>query len=137
MVMPFRSNTAPLVTETAPELAPKAVALPTLSVPALIVVPPLYVLAPVRVNVLELTLVSAKVAPLITPLRAILPVPPTVLFAVIVTVPDLVTAVALVLIRAPPVLLRVLPEPATEILLPEVDIPFKSIKPPLVTVIVP
>ena len=41
MVMPFRSNTAPLVTETVPELAPKAVALPTLSVPALIVVPPL------------------------------------------------------------------------------------------------
>ena len=94
-------------------------------------------LAPERVNVLGLTLVSAKPVPLIIPLSAISPVPPTVLFAVIVTVPALVTAVALVLIKTPPVLFRLLPEPATEIALPEVDMPFKSIKPPLVTVIVP
>ena len=40
MVMPLRSSTAPLVTEVDPEEAPKAVALPTLRVPALIVVPP-------------------------------------------------------------------------------------------------
>ena len=40
MVVPLRSSTAPLVTEVDPEEAPKAVALPTLSVPELTVVPP-------------------------------------------------------------------------------------------------
>ena len=40
MVMPLRSSTAPLVSETTPEDAPRAVALPTLRVPAEIVVPP-------------------------------------------------------------------------------------------------
>ena len=38
MVMPLRSNAAPLATVTVP--LPKAVGLPTLIVPALIVVPP-------------------------------------------------------------------------------------------------
>ena len=39
MVWPLRSKAAPLVTPIAPEL--KAVALPALTVPALMVVPPL------------------------------------------------------------------------------------------------
>ena len=40
IVVPFKSNTAPLVTLTAPLLPPSAVALATLSVPTLTIVPP-------------------------------------------------------------------------------------------------
>ena len=47
MVMPFRSSAAPLAaTETAPELAPKAVVWPSLKVPAETVVPPVCALPP-------------------------------------------------------------------------------------------
>ena len=41
IVMPFKSNTAPLVMETAPVEAPRAAALPIFKVPAEIMVPPL------------------------------------------------------------------------------------------------
>ena len=41
IVVPFKSNTAPLVTETAPVEAPSAAVLSIFTVPAAIVVPPL------------------------------------------------------------------------------------------------
>ena len=41
IVVPFKSNTAPLVTETAPDEAPNAATLPIFKVPAEIMVPPL------------------------------------------------------------------------------------------------
>ena len=41
MVIPLRSRTAPEVIDTAPVVAPRAVALPTFKIPAEMVVPPL------------------------------------------------------------------------------------------------
>ena len=40
IVVPFKSSTAPLVSDTVLALPPSAVAFPTFNVPALIVVPP-------------------------------------------------------------------------------------------------
>ena len=79
--------------------------------------------------------VKAKLPPT-APLIRMLLAPPIVLLLVIVTVPVCVASVVLVLINAPALALRELPEPAIEIF-GEVDWPFKSIKPPLVTVIAP
>ena len=47
---PFRSSTAPLVTETAEDEAPSAERLANLKVPAPMVVPPVKVLVPFKVN---------------------------------------------------------------------------------------
>ena len=58
IAVPFRSNTAPLVTETVAAEAPKADVLPTFSVPLLIVVPPVKVLVPESVSVPAPDLVS-------------------------------------------------------------------------------
>ena len=90
---------------------------------------------PDRVSEPAPDLVKAKL-PLIAPLMAMLLAPPIVLLPVMVTVPVCVALLALLLINAPALVLRVLPEPAIEIF-GEVDWPFKSIKPPLVTVIAP
>ena len=50
IVVPFKSSAEPSVTETAPPESPRAVALPIFKVPAEMVVPPVYVFAPDRVN---------------------------------------------------------------------------------------
>ena len=50
MVCPFKLNTAPVLTETAPD--PRAVALPATTVPALILTPPLKPLPPKSVKAL-------------------------------------------------------------------------------------
>ena len=50
-LVPLRSRAAPADTVTPPLLAPSAVAFPSFSVPAPIIVPPLYVLLPVSVRV--------------------------------------------------------------------------------------
>ena len=62
---PYRSSAAPLVTEAAP--VPSAEVLPSFSVPATILVTPVYVFAPERVRAPVLALVSVPV-PEITPL---------------------------------------------------------------------
>ena len=65
---PFRSRAAPEDTLTALSESPSALVDPTLTVPTLMLVPPVYVFAPDRVSVLleEVDLVSDP-APLITP----------------------------------------------------------------------
>ena len=50
-MVPLRSRAAPANTVAAPMLPPSAVALPNLSVPTLIAVPPVKVFAPVSVSV--------------------------------------------------------------------------------------
>ena len=49
-VRPFRSSTAPAATDTAPAEVPKAVAEPRRRVPALMLVLPVVVLSPERIN---------------------------------------------------------------------------------------
>ena len=77
-------------------------------------------------------LLLAEMAPLIV----MAPLPPTVAAAESVTAPACVAAVALVLIKAPALLLSVLPAPAMLMALFDVW-PFRSTKPPLVRVMVP
>ena len=60
-VCPFKSTTAPDVTETPPAAPPNAVPEPACSVPALTVVAPLYVFAPDSVVIPEPFWVSASV----------------------------------------------------------------------------
>ena len=70
------------------------------------------------------------------PLMVMSPLPPTVAAADKVTAPTWVAALALVLIKAPALLLSELPAPAMLMALFEVW-PFRSRKPPLVRVMVP
>ena len=78
IAVPLRSNTAPLVTETAEAEVPKAVKLPTLNVPAPIVMPPLKVFAPESktVPVLPVLPIVKTPEPLTTPeMASVAPVP--------------------------------------------------------------
>ena len=78
------------------------------------------------------TFVLAEIAPLIV----IAPVPPTVASAATVTAPAWIAAVAELLIKAPALMFKVFPAPVIEMALFDVW-PFKSTKPPLVSVIAP
>ena len=90
MVWPLRSSAAPLATEMAP--VPNAVALPALSVPPEMVVPPLYVLVPDKVAELV-----KPAAVLIAPLPEIAPDKVTLLDPV----KEIVPALAIVVVRLP------------------------------------
>jgi hypothetical protein len=157
IVMPFRSNDAPLATVTMP--LPSAVGLPIFIVPALIVVPPVYVLAPVNNHVPLSCFVSVppanptmlatlppcappkvrvKPAPVIVPeLESVmLPAPPVIkVFAPKLTKPAYVAAVPLELIKAPA---PEIPVPLKDRVLVFVTVvPFRSKAAPLLTVTAP
>ena len=94
---PLRSRTAPAVTDVVPAVVPRGPAVdnaedtPSFNVPALIVVPPVNVLAPERVNVPEPLLVKAPVPLMMPAYAAGLVVPPTVSIAApSVTLPPVV-----------------------------------------------
>ena len=71
------SRVAPLLTTTAADVAPSAAALSTSRMPALTVVCPVYVLVPSSSSVPGPFFTSAP-APLITPVKVLLPVPSSV-----------------------------------------------------------
>lgn len=157
MVMPLRSNAAPLATVTVP--LPSAVGLPTFIVPALIVVPPVYVFAPVNSHVPLSCFVSvpapkptilATLPPCVPPSVRVKPTPVIVpeLESVILPVslpidalepkltkPAYVTAVPLELVKAPrletPVPFK------TKELVFVTEVPYRSNVAPLLTVTAP
>src|SRR4051812_14559505 len=77
-MVPCISSRAPLVTLTPPAIVPNAVAFWMLTTPALIVVAPVYVLAPVNVSVPLPDIVSPPVPLMAVVENVVLPAPATV-----------------------------------------------------------